>query len=214
MQRLIGGRSKWDADGHETMSPITVARSASIDGCRIFVLDDVVSEGDAAVLHLILNRSQFTRTERASKAFAEYKHWVTSLDLDATAKLAVAAVARRAVAELFPGPRTMFRAYCNVALFGDMLFAHRDCAPGNTDVTALYYVCTDWNIDWGGETVFFDVTGDVLFAVTPRPRRMVLFDGAINHVGRPPNRICFEPRYTLALKFRSDAAPVQAEGVV
>lgn len=195
------------------MSPPPVARSASIDGRRIFVLDDVVPQEDAAALHLIVSHRQFTKTERASNAHADYTHWVTHVDLDAAARLAVAAAARRAVGELFPGDRTMFRAYCNVAQFGDMLFAHRDCAPGKTDITALYYVCVEWNIDWGGETVFFDDAGDAVFAVTPRPRRMVVFDGAIRHVGRPPNRICFEPRYTLAMKFRDQESPVLAEGL-
>ena len=32
-------------------------------------------------------------------------------------------------------------------------------------------------------------------------RVLVVFDGAIKHVGRPPNRICYHPRYTFAIKF-------------
>jgi hypothetical protein len=34
-----------------------------------------------------------------------------------------------------------------------------------------------------------------------------VFDGAIKHVGRPPNRICYAPRYTFAIKFERVAAP-------
>ena len=30
---------------------------------------------------------------------------------------------------------------------------------------------------------------------------LVIFDGAIKHAGRPPNRICYAPRYTMAIKF-------------
>ena len=28
----------------------------------------------------------------------------------------------------------------------------------------------------------------------------VAYDGAIRHAGRPPNRICYAPRYTFAIK--------------
>jgi SM-20-related protein len=37
--------------------------------------------------------------------------------------------------------------------------------------------------------------------VSPRPGRLVIFDGSIPHAGRPPSRICHAPRYTLAYKF-------------
>jgi SM-20-related protein len=30
----------------------------------------------------------------------------------------------------------------------------------------------------------------------------VLFDGTLPHVGRPPNRICFASRFTLAYKLQ------------
>lgn len=52
----------------------------------------------------------------------------------------------------------------------------------------------------GGETVFFDREDEIALAVQPKPGRLVVFDGAIRHVGRPPNRICYVPRYTFAIK--------------
>ncbi len=42
---------------------------------------------------------------------------------------------------------------------------------------------------------------DPQFVVGPKPGRLVIFDGAIPHAGRPPTRICFAPRYTYAMKF-------------
>ena len=56
-------------------------------------------------------------------------------------------------------------------------------------------------MEWGGETLFFDESGDAVFVTTPRTGRLVLFDGAIRHVGRPPTAICPETRFTFALKF-------------
>jgi hypothetical protein len=54
--------------------------------------------------------------------------------------------------------------------------------------------------------MFFDASGDALFCASPKPGRLVLFDGAIPHVGRPPSRICYTPRFTFAIKL----APVTA----
>jgi SM-20-related protein len=65
----------------------------------------------------------------------------------------------------------------------------------------LWYISTRWGHDWGGETMFYDDANDARAAVTPRPGRLVIFDGELLHVGRPPNRNCYIPRYTLALKF-------------
>ena len=86
-----------------------------------------------------------------------------------------------------------------------MLYAHCDCGPDQRELTALWFMATEWEPEWGGETLFFDRTGDAMFCVSPRPGRLVLFDGAIPHVGRPPTRICYTPRYTFAIKLA--AAP-------
>jgi hypothetical protein len=48
--------------------------------------------------------------------------------------------------------------------------------------------------------MFYDNAMDGVACVTPKPGRMAIFDGTIRHVGRPPNRNCYAPRYTLALK--------------
>lgn len=68
-------------------------------------------------------------------------------------------------------------------------------------VTALYYVNYDWDINYAGETVFLDSYDGVGIAVTPKPGRLVLFDGRIQHVARPPARWCPYPRITLTMKF-------------
>ena len=72
--------------------------------------------------------------------------------------------------------------------------------PGADELTVLVYISPTWDIEWGGETMFFNEQDDCLFACTPKPGRVSIFHGAIKHVGRPPNRICYTPRYTLAFK--------------
>ena len=87
-----------------------------------------------------------------------------------------------------------------------MLFSHVDCVEGAGELTALWYVCDQGDPEWGGETVFFDRQRDVRAAVSPRPGRLVLFDGDILHAGRPPNRNCHAPRFTLAVKLERAAS--------
>ena len=101
--------------------------------------------------------------------------------------------------------RQAYRCYCNLIVFGDMTYPHRDCAPGAQDVTALYYANAHWDRSWGGETMFYDARGDTALAINPRPGRLVLFRGAIEHCTGVPSRACFESRLTIACKFRAPA---------
>lgn len=157
-----------------------------------------------------LSLAAFRRTEVARPDTAEYKHWATEIDVHSLAAHPLFGVTSRAVRG-FQQPGFAFRpyrAYVNVASFGDMLFTHTDCLEDQHDLTALWYMCERWDVEWGGETIFFDGAGEVACAVQPRPGRLVVFDGAIRHVGRPPNRICYTPRYTFAIKFaREPASP-------
>jgi SM-20-related protein len=156
-----------------------------------------------------LSRAAFTRSEIARPETAEYKHWATEVKLDALVRQPIFETTRQAV-RTFARPGTEYRpyrAYTNVASYGDMLFTHTDCLPDQHDLTALWYLCERWDVEWGGETIFYDAQDDVACAVTPKPGRLVIFDGAIKHVGRPPNRICYAPRYTFAIKFERIPAP-------
>jgi hypothetical protein len=150
-----------------------------------------------------LSRAAFTRTEVARPDTMEYRHWATEVKLENLVRQPIFELTRRAVLG-FEGPAHAYRpyrAYTNVASYGDMLFTHTDCLPDQHDLTALWYLCEEWDLEWGGETMFYDESNEVACAVRPRPGRLVVFDGAIKHAGRPPSRICYVPRYTFAIKF-------------
>ena len=176
-------------------------RQASVQGRDIFVFDGLVPDSYVAIMAAALDAGPFKKSESARRETAEHKHWAAEFAVEDARKLPLFRAAQRAVEQSFGTSYEMFRSYCNLALYGDMLFTHCDCGPQEKVVTALWYLCAKWDVEWGGETLFFDDTGDARFVVTPRPGRLVLFDGAITHVGRPPNRICYEPRYTFAMKF-------------
>ena len=92
--------------------------------------------------------------------------------------------------------RTVNRAYINFNLFGDFQYVHDD---GN-EWTALFFIADQWSEDWMGEFFIIDPIDGVKFAVTPKPGRMVLFDGEIQHRGGVPSKLCVKPRMSLAIK--------------
>ena len=188
-------------DNVADMTELVPTRHGQVEGRDIFVFDGLMSDDDLVQYVDALGRAPFTRTEFAKSETADYKHWVTELPLENLAQLSLWDLTNRAVAHARPGERYQaYRAYTNYASYGDMLYTHCDCAPDKRGLTALWYLSKHWEPEWGGETMFFDASGDALFCASPRPGRLVIFDGAIPHVGRPPSRICFEPRYTFAIK--------------
>jgi trigger factor protein/2-oxoglutarate-Fe(II)-dependent oxygenase superfamily protein len=106
------------------------------------------------------------------------------------------------------------------ALAGTPLRVRRQYANGHTyglggrphsddgAFTLLYYPNPEWKDGWDGETVFFDRSGEISFAVRPRPNRFVFFDARTLHAGRAPSRACPALRVTVAYKLdRSQGAP-------
>ena len=176
-------------------------RKHLIEGHEIRVYDGLLSAREIMNLTASLEQSAYTRNEIARPETKEFRHWAVNIPLDTAAKLPVYAPSLLAAKD-WPGDRSyrVYRCYCNHAAYGDMLFTHTDCRPGKQDLTALWFMTTEWDVEWGGETLFFDSSMDAQVAVSPRPGRLVIFDGNITHVGRPPNRICYASRFTLALK--------------
>ena len=182
-------------------SAYPASRTAEVDGRPLRVFDGLLL--NVADYVRGLSSAAFTRTEIARPDTAEYMHWATEVKLENLVRQPIFELTRRAVLgfETSEFAYRPYRAYTNVASYGDMLFTHTDCLPEQHDLTALWYLCDRWDLEWGGETMFYDAADEVAFAVAPKPGRLVVFDGAIKHVGRPPNRICYAPRYTFAIKF-------------
>lgn len=190
----------------ETDARPRAIRALEIDGRPLRVYDGLIDNVDDYVRALA--KAPFTRSEFARPETVDHKHWATEVALEALLRQPILETTLGAVRDFTPAGSAYrpYRAYTNVASYGDMLFTHVDCTPDQHDLTALWYMCSTWDIEWGGETMFYDAAGEVACAVTPRPGRLVVFDGAILHAGRPPNRICYGPRYTFAIKFERIAA--------
>jgi hypothetical protein len=182
-------------DGHLT-------RRGEIEGKPLWVFDDLVDPREIAALTAAFDAGAFTRNEVARPETQQVKHWALNVSLDVAQQLPLYKPMLDALGTVVPpGVRyRAYRAYCNHAAYGDMLFTHTDAMPGSHELTALWFVAREWDLEWGGETLFFNSREDAEFVASPRPGRLVVFDGSIVHCGRPPSRICFAPRYTFAYK--------------
>ena len=182
----------------------TPTRSASLEGRDVFVFDGLVAPEESARYFRAISQASFTRTEYARPETAQMRHWVCEMPLENLPKASLWLATEKAVAALRPAERYQpYRVYTNFASYGDMLYSHVDALPEARELTALWFLCEQWDPEWGGETLFFDSAGDAQIAVSPRPGRLLLFDGAIRHAGRPPNRNCHTARYTFAIKLRA-----------
>lgn len=183
---------------------IAPSRSAKVDGHDVFVFDGLVPVEESARYFKAISQASFTRTETARPDSVDLRHWVCEMPLENLPRTSLWQATESAVAHVRPAEKFLpYRVYTNFASFGDVLLTHLDALPNTRELTALWFLCESWDREWGGETLFYDSTGDAQLAVSPRPGRLLLFDGAIRHAGKPPNRNCPVARYTFAIKLRT-----------
>ena len=180
------------------------SRTAKIEGRDVFVFDGLVPAEESARYYQTLSRASFIRSEMARPDTQEHRHWVCEMPLENLPKISLWPATQTAVAAARPGESyAPYRVYTNFAAFGDLLFTHVDALPNARELTALWFLSEKWDTEWGGETLFYDAAGDAQIAVSPKPGRLVLFDGAIRHAGKAPNRNCYVSRFTFAIKLRA-----------
>lgn len=122
-------------------------------------------------------------------------------------KLAAIAAVWAKIREQFTPDYQLVRCYANGHTYGLDGHLHRDAKPGEDALTALVYVNPTWRAEWAGETMFIGESGECE-AVTPRPGRLIVFDGTVKHVARSVSREC--PALRMTLVFKLQRTPVNA----
>ena len=93
------------------------------------------------------------------------------------------------------------QARINLSTLNDFNRFHSDAAFAPI-VTLLYYINTQWHIEWGGYTLFGDdQQNEIEQVVTYKPGRVVVFDGSIPHCIAAPTNLAPTYRFSLAMQF-------------
>ncbi|MFJ7885573.1 2OG-Fe(II) oxygenase [Pseudomonas sp. NPDC096917] len=97
--------------------------------------------------------------------------------------------------------KTILLGVCaNGQTFGQDTIIHRDNKV-NPGLTMIVFCNEYWPTSWGGELVFYDdAKENIIKAVLPKSRRVVVCDGRIPHAARSPSVKCDQLRMTLAFK--------------
>jgi SM-20-related protein len=173
-----------------------VSRRETVSGKDLIVLDGLFSETYVATIYDYL-RSRPYKLNDIDSAETDYaRHWKHEFPLESGPPPRATIVGM--IHSFFGPTQVLKRSHSNLTLYGDVQFPHRDSKDG---ITAVYFANATWKPEWMGETTFHDDAGEPLYAVAPRPGRVVLFQGSIMHRAGVATRECFEPRITLAFKF-------------
>ena len=175
-------------------------RCLPIGNRQIRVIDGLFSAQEVASLYAFLQKLRYRLDEIDAADTAYAPHWKVEFPPELGSgdpmfrrcvDLTVELLGEQAL--------RLKRIHANLHLYGDMQFPHTDLIGG---VTALYYANPDWDEKWMGETVFYDENREPLYAIAPKPGRIVIFDADIVHRGGVPSRECYRPRISVAFKFK------------
>lgn len=110
---------------------------------------------------------------------------------------------------LAQGPLKMhepLRVYANAHTYGVEGYVHRDSSDPVSYWTTVYFAHSRWNVNWGGELVFFDDSEDeIVHSVYPRPGRIIIFPGFLRHCARGVSRECPDLRISIVIKTHDKA---------
>ncbi len=182
-------------------------RKHEIGGRPIFVIDDLFDTTFVRMVYHFMHRLPFSLSDYDKPETEHVRHWKYEFDPVSLPSIPVVPeLVSRVVSmckEICPSRGLKLnRMHCNLHFYGDIHQPHTDLTPG---LTALYFANPRWDTNWTGETIFYDDSVEPLYAVIPRPGRLIVYSADILHRGGVPSRECTEPRITVAFKFLVDA---------
>lgn len=173
-----------------------------IEGKKLFVIDNSLKRKDIEEFYNLIIGLSYRKHERDDDS-DEYP--IFSVDFQPmkfVQDTTVGSMGLKLLNKLKSNQYRLLRSYVNMSHYGDVEYPHRDCEIDEKDVTVLYYANQQWDYTWGGETKFYEKK-DTIYSILPHAGRFVIFDGAIEHMGSIPTRICKVSRFTVAMKFKT-----------
>jgi len=98
------------------------------------------------------------------------------------------------------------RTYASANPYGTVHESHVDYNEDFSSkggITVMYYLNNLWNFNFAGETVFYNKNNqDILKSIIPKPGRITVFDGTIEHCAREVRRDLNDLRMVLTFKYK------------
>ena len=86
----------------------------------------------------------------------------------------------------------------NLSTVCDKNYIHID----NKGLTLLYFSNLNWEVSWGGHTLFMDDhLTEAKYTCLNKPGRVAVFDGSIPHMIMTPSFVCPEFRYSFVIQY-------------
>jgi len=79
---------------------------------------------------------------------------------------------------------------------------HNEVHSDGNGLTLIYYCNLNWQVNWGGHTLFMDdKLSDAEYTCLYKPGRVALFDGSIPHMILTPTSAAEEHRFSFVIQF-------------
>ena len=73
---------------------------------------------------------------------------------------------------------------------------------GDNNTILMFYPNTNWHIEYGGDTLFLDESGEKVELFSQyTPGRIIILDGSIPHLARPSTTLAPHFRYSFVITF-------------
>ncbi len=172
-----------------------------LGGGKIVVIDGFMSNAEAVTMSNYFDHKDFSRSMADGPKTETVKQWVFNFSKKELKGFEEKMI-RDEITTYFGYKKFKIQtAICNSFAYGDASFIHVDSYKSKPCVTALMFANAEWKKDWGGEIMFFNDDDDAVYAVTPKPGRLLLFHGFIKHRAGVPSRHCYESRRTFVIKY-------------
>jgi hypothetical protein len=90
----------------------------------------------------------------------------------------------------------------NLATLNDKNRFHCDAHNAKKCLTLIYYPNLQWNIEWGGHTLFAnDDLSEIEYCSIYKPGRIILMDGNIPHCILPPTNLAPSYRFSFVIQY-------------
>jgi len=177
-------------------------RTLPLAGDVLHIVDDAVPTADVRRFEAFCRALPFNRVCYGYRATAEQElsfghQWIHGVAPDERRFLPIDTVeglVGQLLGEVKPG-----RVHLNCVQPGDPRYPHVDDTTGRV-IVAVYFANAEWRTEWAGELTFYE-DGEPVYAIRPKPGRILVFDGNVLHRGGVPSADCPEVRYALACKF-------------